>query len=200
MASYQVPGEDPYHESTFTTSRSYDSSHAHSEPQPGVSSNREGVYSADVIKTGKDAVLGPKGVTRLIIFFCSLLGFSIMASFSFYEAAGPWKFVVAANVIAWLYSMAMIGAYFFRKRVDACFPDLPIVEFGMDGILLLLTFVAAVTAAAKCNGGDEYEAACTNDKASHAGIAFTFLNAFAFVAAIALSWIENKKLEAQQSG
>ncbi len=147
-----------------------------------------------------NAIKSPKGIVRLVLWFFSLLAFSIMASFKYYKGSGPWEFVVAANVLAWLCSTAFIAIYYFRDRVDRidfC-ANFPIIEFALDGVLFLLTFVAACTAASKC-AASGWNLLCDDDTHSKGGIAFSFLTAFTYVGAIFLSWRENRRLEAQHS-
>ena len=188
--------EDPYSEGAFTASRAYDSGHAASGPAQGQSVAPP--PQPDVIPSGMAAVLAPKGILRIVIWFFSLLAFAIMSSFPYYESAGPFKFVIAANVLAWVYSLVLIFLYLFRKKVDTVCIELPVVEFVLDAILMVLTLIAGITAAAQC-GKTYYKAACDAETTSKGGIAFSFLTSFLFMAAVFLSWKENKKLEAQHS-
>lgn len=170
----------------LTESRAYDGNSADVVQPP-----REGNLGDDFIKTGKKAFRTPKGMLRLVTFLLSLISFACGAAFP--HSAGAFNFLIAANVLAWLYTIGMIFAYGFRKKLETMCGVMPMVEFAGDGILALFTFIAAATSASLCN--NDWSSECNKEGVIGGAIAFSFLTAFAFIALMVLSYMENRRLE-----
>jgi hypothetical protein len=196
MASYQVNQPNAAAHSTdaygnaapsITEAQAYDSSNASAVPA------QQGQGGDDFLKSGVAAFKTPKGILRIIVFFTSLIAFACMANAPFYDWHSSFEFLLAANVLTWLYTLFIIIAYVFRRQIETKCGYMPMVELVCDGIFFVFTFIAACTSAAKCDG--VYSSLCSHYGEAPAAIAFSFLTSFALIGLMVLSWLENRKLE-----
>lgn len=140
----------------------------------------------------------PKGILRVVEIVTSIIAFGAMASetgsvngflpSNGYQGYSEWQFLVAANVLAFVFAFVFCICYVFRQRIDLLCFFFPIFEWTMDAILCLLVFLASVMGAHRCDNlqfGTKCGDMPTSDKNNViASIVFSF---FTFAILLALN-------------
>jgi hypothetical protein len=88
----------------------------------------------------------PDGALRILEWFLSLISFALMSNWPLYTQENEFKFLIAAGVLTWIWTMAWLMLYLW----DAVFPNAGLMEFVGDLILSFFEFIAGVAAAAAC--------------------------------------------------
>lgn len=149
----------------------------------------------------------PKGILRLIELVLTLIAFSTTSSVSGFSNSSQFSFVVAANVIAWVYVLFLCVCYIFRDKVDdVCF-WLPIAELVLDGLMTLLLLIAGAVGidygnksqcvtVNVCNAPFDFSDA----NPIKAGCAFSILAFAAFAVSVFFDYKEHRALEKHGAG
>lgn len=141
----------------------------------GASTYNGSTYNYANTESGMGAMKTPKGITRIVQWCISLIALACMAAGGS-RLTGGFAYVLAADALAFIFVTIFLFAYCFRNKVDQFFPLMPMFEFAVDGILLVLVFVAAIVGASDCANycgrGDLY----TNNERGgiEAGVVFTW--------------------------
>jgi len=191
-------------------------------PQQGGGINNTGGYEGSAVpalsghhpvdnQPAKNHFIAPfktaKGILRITEWWFSLLMFSLMADVPGYSTFSAFQFIVAAGVIAWVYTMAMMAIYIWKGRVEGGFPYMHFLEFFMDLTLTLFMFCGGIAAAARCNShvGDVYQVGgiridgtfkiCDSARKKNniiASVVFTWFNFLAFGVSTFFTFMEVK--------
>jgi len=135
----------------------------------------------------KRVLTSPDGILRCVEWLFAVISFGAMADQSGYDQFSEFQFLVAAGVLTWLWTMAMLSCYIFDLAGSN--PILNLVEFAGDCLWALFEFVAGIVAAKKCN-----DYSCSVGKIQ-AAAAFAFLCFFALLGSAFFSykkWRMNK--------
>jgi len=131
------------------------------------------------------------GVLRIVEWLLSLIAFSVMANLT---VASAFQFLVAANVIIWLWTMVML--VFYLLDLGGKNPKMHLVELIGDCVLVIFAFAASVATAVKCNSTLCLDPVlttsfcelsvkfCTGTSQPQAADAFAFLTFFALCGSI----------------
>jgi hypothetical protein len=126
-------------------------------------------------------VLGtPRGILRLVEILFAIIAFATMADQTGFDSVSEFQFVVAANVLAFIFAFILLLVYIFQDKVDLMCLYTPIIELVGDGILTLLLFIAGIASAVKCSksvatGPNSDTTICKTYNLVAASVAFTFL-------------------------
>ena len=136
----------------------------------------------------------PRGVLRLIGLLFSIIAFATMADVTGFGQESSFGYLVAANVLAFIWCFVIILIYIFQSEVDLICLYTPIIELVGDGLLVLLLIIAGCAAAVKCTESQPTQNGGTSTFCSYypniaASVAFTFLNFAVFIIA---SWFSYK--------
>jgi len=155
----------------------------YSQPQPGQS-KASGLSG----ESFKRVLTSPDGILRLVEWLFALISFATMASAtgysSFYSSFSQFQFLVAAGVITWIWTMAMLTFYIFDLASKN--PVLYLVELAGDFVLVVFEFAAGVASAAECNTHNGL--LCDGVGDAKAAIAFAFLTFFALLGSMFFDW------------
>jgi len=142
----------------------------------------------------KRVLTSPDGILRLVEWLFALISFATMASASGYSSFSQFQFLVAAGVITWIWTMAMLTYYIFDLASKNAI--LHLVELAGDFVVVVFEFAAGVAAAAECNthpcsitGVPVCDSLlCDGVGDAKAGIAFAFLTFFALLGSMFFDW------------
>jgi hypothetical protein len=133
----------------------------------------------------KRVVTSPDGILRLLEWLLTVISFACMADLKGYSTYSEFEFLVAAGVLAWLWTMVMLTCYIFDFHSTK--PVLNLVEFVGDLLWAFFEFVAGVASAARCNKTFEIpilnisQKTCEGVDKPKAAAAFAFLACFALL-------------------
>lgn len=139
----------------------------------------------------------PRGILRLVEIVFAIIAFATMADENGFSAFSQFSYLVAANVIAFVWAFFIVLVYIFQDKVDNACLYTPIVELVTDGIVTLLVFAAGCAAATKCNdkidlgpfGGST--TICKESGHVTASVVFTFFTFLLFAVSTFLSYRSN---------
>jgi len=151
----------------------------YSQPQPGQS-KASGLSG----ESFKRVLTSPDGILRLVEWLFALISFATMASATGYSSFSQFQFLVAAGVITWIWTMAMLTFYIFDLASKN--PVLYLVELAGDFVLVVFEFAAGVASAAECNTRNGL--LCDGVGDAKAAIAFAFLTFFVLLGSMFFDW------------
>jgi len=157
MHDVSVQGGDPnaqFGQAQYGQTTPYDQS-AYIGGQPASGAAYVAPPAAANVATGcngaaiKRVVTSPDGILRLLEWLLAVISFGAMSNTSFYSQQSSFQFLVAAGVLAWLWTMFMLFTYIFD--IHSSKPIFNLVEFLGDLLWAFFEFVAGIAAAAQCN-------------------------------------------------
>jgi len=179
------------------TQSNYPKSSAYSTHSNGIHSSATtggGGYAYANSESGVAALRTPKGLLRIGQLFLSLIAFATMAAVPLksYMNGTP-AYVLACNVLVFIFSIFLITAYLCRSRVDLAFPMMPAAELLYDGVFLVMVLAAACAGSADCGSNCNTYAALGLSKGCYiASVVFTWFLWLTFIASAYLSVRENQ--------
>jgi len=168
--------------------------------QPATSYAQPVASSQNQVATGcngasiKRVCTSPDGILRLLEWLLTVISFGAMSDQTGYSNFSEFQFLVAAGVLAWLWTMVMLTFYIFDMHATK--PVLNLVEFVGDLLWAFFEFVAGIAAAARCNKtvftdpvtGTTYHTCDHEADKAKAGTAFAFLACFALMGSAFFSY------------
>nr|P0DI73.1 RecName: Full=CASP-like protein 0U2; Short=CaCASPL0U2 [Chlorokybus atmophyticus] len=140
------------------------------------------VFGLAALKLNWEALSTPKFRVTFAQWVCSLLMWSLMAS---YSKHGEFKFVVVFGLVMW----GLASTYLVYQLLNGP-PLAPIVEFWANVAAGSLAFICLVLASATCNRavGEPQTKVCSGELKPKASAAFAFLLLCAYGGLAYLSW------------
>jgi len=144
-----------------------------------VSSHTEHYPTGCNLESIQRVVTSPDGVLRLFELLFAIVSFGAMADEPNYTVASEFKFLVAAGVLTFLWTLVMLTFYVFDLASSA--PLIFVVEMVGDFVLIVFEFAAGVASAHKCN---ESIPGTSGQSKPKAAAAFAFLLFFALLGSL----------------
>lgn len=183
--------QNAYGSNKYSANSSHQHHHAASANHHNHTTSGSG-YAYAQSESGVGALRTPKGMLRIIQWVFSLIAFSTMAAVGSH-LTGSAAYVLACNVMVWVFSIVLIMAYICRDRVDLAFPMMPAAELLYDGVFLVMVLAAACAGAADCASNcSTYQSLGMNKGCYITSIVFTWFLWITFVWSTYLSVRENQ--------
>jgi len=186
---YEAHPEQNIHQTAIYNVPSYESE----QPTSGLHST--GLPYDEVGATGcnlesaKRVFLSSAGALRAAEFLLSMLAFAILSSQPSFDSVASFGYLVFVMVLVWLYSGFIIPA--MLVDFHSGYSWLYLVELVLDGIFAVLSFVAGIVVAVKCDSevGLEDTKFCSVYPKAKWSCAFAFLCSFALCGSVVASFL-----------